>query len=546
MTFSTKYCILVATMYITRTKKKVGDKTYRSILLVRSVRKNGLPRHETILNLSNWDEQHIEALEQSLKGKSLQKDSINLEEVESKTGRSIGGLLVVKHLAKTLGITEALGTTEEAKLAMVLIAGRLLTQGSRLKLCEWQEMAEVEAVFGKRYTQYDLYDALDWVAKNQAKIETRLFKKRYPDECKKPSLFLYDITSSYLEGDQNELGRYGYNRDGKKGKKQIVIGLLTDLEGIPISVEVFEGNRSDCTTVMDQVEKMAERFGVTDLVLVGDKGMIKKTQITAFKQNTHYITSITHQQIRSLVAEGIIQLSLFENELLEVEHEGIRYILRKNPIRAQDMQESREERLMYMQSQIDKANDYLKAHTRSKTETHQSKLQTRLNRLKLGSFCEIESKDGVLTLQIDLAKKTHLADLDGCYVIKTDLSKEALSAQKVHECYKRLAQVEYAFRSIKTGYLELRPIYVRKESRTRGHVFIAMLAYMIFQAFSQAIKPLSLTTEAALDHVSLLQTTELTFGKLAVKKIQTPSSTCLAIFQALNLKIPNFTFDPVA
>ena len=188
-------------MYITRTKKTVGSKQYQSVLLVKSVRINGKPRHETILNLSQWSNEQVAALEFALKGK---KGIGTLDEVTATTDKGIGGVLVVAHLAKKLGITEALGTTKEARLAMALIAGRLLTQGSRLKLCEWQKMNEVEACLDvPHFSEDDLYSTLDWLSKNQAKIEAKLFKKRVADSDKKPALFLYDITSSYLEGVDN-------------------------------------------------------------------------------------------------------------------------------------------------------------------------------------------------------------------------------------------------------------------------------------------------------------------------------------------------------
>lgn len=548
---------VVATMYITRTKKKVGTKEYQSILLVKSVRIEGKPRHETILNLTQWDDKQIAALEYALKGggkkgedEAKQGGSINLDEVEIQTGKGIGGVLVVDHLAKKLGIKEALGTTPQTKLAMALIAGRLLTQGSRLRLCEWQEMNELEATLGTpHFTEDDLYQTLDWLSENQAKIEARLFAKRYPAGTQKPSLFLYDITSSYLEGTENELAQYGYNRDGKKGKQQIVIGLLTDQSGIPVSIEVFEGNRSDSTTVISQVEKMAERFGVTEVVLVGDKGMIKRTQIKEFKENTHYITSITHRQIESLVKAGVIQMSLFENDLAEVEQDGIRYILRKNPIRAEEMAYARQSRIDVLQNDLKQATLYLAKHPKASSDIQLNRMVQKARRLHLQSFCEVTLQGRELSLVLDTVKQAALAEHDGCYALKTDLKADLISKEEVHARYKDLAKVEYAFRTIKTGLLELRPIFVRKESRTRGHVFVSMLAYMIAQFFSQLIKPLQLTNHAAWNYVDQLQTVLLSIPHSsinAVKKIQAPSTSCKAILDALALKIPNISFPPVA
>ena len=307
-------------------------------------------------------------------------------------------------------------------------------------------------------------------------------------------MYLYDITSSYLEGQKNELGRYGYNRDGKRGKKQIVIGLMADKEGIPVSVEVFKGNTSDSTTVSSQIEKMANRFGVDKLVFVGDRGMIKSTQIEAFGKYTNYITAITKDQIKTLVKKEIIQLELFQETLLEIEHENIRYLTRRNPIRAQEIQTSRAEKIASITEKINIANLYLKEHEKAKIKTQIIALNKYISKLDISSLCSVfVSNQGELTLSIDKKTLDDLVALDGCYVIKTDLKKEELEASKVHQRYKDLAFVEKAFRTMKTACLEIRPIFVRKESRTRGHVFVTSLAYMIIQDFWRKIKHIGLT-----------------------------------------------------
>jgi transposase len=190
-----------------------------------------------------------------------------------------------------------------------------------------------------------LYENLSWLADNQEKIEKRLFTFRRGQST--PELFLYDVTSSYLEGDQNELADWGYNRDKKRGKKQIVIGLLCDEQGEPVSVEVFTGNTADLQTFGAQVQKVAERFGCRRVTIVGDRGMIKSAQIQDLKSvGFHYITAITKAQIRSLIKTGVFQLELFDDQLCEIQDGGVRYVLRRNPVRATEMAVSRTSELL--------------------------------------------------------------------------------------------------------------------------------------------------------------------------------------------------------
>ena len=214
----------------------------------------------------------------------------------------------------------------------------VIAQGSRLsavRLAQQQAACDVLGIT-ESFHEDDLYQAMDWLETKQEEIEERLFQLRYKN--KKPYFYLYDVTSSYLEGEQNELGAYGYNRDKKRGKKQIVIGLMTDDEGYPIAIEVFQGNTQDTQTVHNQIEKMAKRFGVSHVTLIGDKGMIKKTQVEELKAiDFHYITAITKPQIETLLKSGVIQLGLFDEDLAEVKDQGERYILRRNPIRAQEI-----------------------------------------------------------------------------------------------------------------------------------------------------------------------------------------------------------------
>jgi transposase len=259
------------------------------------------------------------------------------------------------------------------------------------------------------FSEDDLYNNLDWLCDNQEKIEQHLFLKRYKNETI-PCLFLYDVTSSYLEGLENELGDWGYNRDEKKGKLQIVIGLLTDAQGVPVSVEVFKGNTNDTKTFLNQIKKLAERFKVKEVTLVGDRGMIKSAQIENLKEeHFNYITCITKPQIERLLRQKLIQIELFSEKLCEVENEGIRYILRKNPIRVQEIEAKRAEKLKKIEHVIEQQNTYLAEHKKAVVEVALRKIKKLIERLKVSDFAEVENRERRLSLKIDQVKKERLS-----------------------------------------------------------------------------------------------------------------------------------------
>ena len=531
---SMSICYYIVTMFILRNIKKVGKKEYSSTLLVESVRENGVSRHKTILNLSKWGADEVNALEASLKGKT----GFSLDDVKSKEGKNIGGLWVMKAIADRLNISQVLGKSRQAKKALLIILGRILTQGSRLHLCEWGQLQEIESVLGiEKYNEDQLYEALDWLCSNQEKIEHRLFQKRY--KGKPPELFLYDITSSYLEGDKNELAKYGYNRDKKKGKKQIVIGLITDGEGIPISVEVFEGNRIDSTTVIEEIEKLAKRFGAKKFTFVGDRGMLKKGQIEHLKDRHHYITAITKPQIEKLLKAGLFQMDLFDEAVTEIEDNGRRYVARRNPYMAKRSGANRLSKIDCLKQKTSDANTYINDHSKAKTETQIKNISALISKFKLNKCIAIkETSNQQLDLVVDQNVLKEMEKLDGCYVLKTDLDSKKMSKENIHARYKDLAMVEHAFRTMKTSVLEVRPIYVRKKSRTRGHVFATMLAYMITQYFWNQVKELGHTLDFSIECVNDIKTTFLILGKKTIKTIPTLSPLKIGILNALNISLP--------
>jgi hypothetical protein len=322
-----------------------------------------------------------------------------------------------------------------------------MNQRSRLRAVRLAESHAACDVLGlEAFNEDHLYGNLAWLAERQEVIEKRLFRHRYGSAP--PQLFLYDVTSSYLEGVQNILAAFGYNRDGKKGKMQLVIGLLTGPEGAPVAVRVFVGNTPDKKTVPEQIRILAESFGVREVTLVGDRGMLKQSQIDLLNQEQfHYITAITKPQIEKLLREGVFQMGLFEEKLAEVADDGVRYILRRNPERARELANSREAKLARVRMLLNQKNLYLAGHPRARVGIAGRDIQEKIEQLKIEDWARVESGESILELVIDDAALKEVAKLDGCYVIKTDLSAGIASAKMVHDRYKDLAEVERAFRT---------------------------------------------------------------------------------------------------
>jgi len=335
-----KIAIIVSTMHIEKTNSR-GK--YTCHLLRETYREGGKVKHRTLANLSGCDEDEIAAMKLALKHKGDLSQLVSVAEAVSlRQGLSVGAVWLIFEMARQLGIAEALGHSRSGKLALWQVIARVIDQGSRLSAVRLAGSHGACDILGLEvFDEDDLYENLDWLDENQSVIEDRLFRSTYSDQ--KPGLYLYDVTSSYLEGTTNELAAFGYNRDGKKGKRQIVIGLLCDQTGRPLSIEVFTGNTQDTATVASQIQKVARRFGGGEVTFVGDRGMIKNHQVAELtEQGFHYITAITKPQIESLLDQGIIQMTLFDQPLAEVRtDEGIRYIFRRNPERSLEIRHSR-------------------------------------------------------------------------------------------------------------------------------------------------------------------------------------------------------------
>jgi len=526
----------VDTSHITR-----GGKTYTRHLLRESYRANGKVLHRTIANLSQCSAAEIEAIRLALRHK---QDLENLGTVQDavtlKQGVSFGAVWTVYHVARRLGIDKALGTTREGKLALWQVMARVIDQGSRLSAVRLAMSHAACDVLGlDTFDEDALYENLDWLAGAQALVEDRLFAQR--TKAKPSNLFLYDVTSSYLEGTQNELAAFGYNRDGKKGKMQIVIGLLCDEDGQPVSIEVFPGNTQDPHTVAAQVEKLKGRFGVTAITFVGDRGMLKSQQVEDLAQHGfHYITAITKPQIDKLLRTGTLQMDLFDQELAEVlTDEGIRYVLRRNPVRAQEVRDTRHAKLATLQAQVAKHNQYLADHPRAHVPGALQKLVARAKTLRLSDWVELTVEERTITLTVKTSAQQEAAKLDGCYVLKTDLTPAQAPKELVHDRYKDLASVEQAFRSCKTVHLEVRPIFLRREARTRAHALVVMLAYQIIRYLASCWSAFDVTVEEGLHALTTLCLVEVAPKNApSYSCLPTPHDAIARLLHSADIKLP--------
>ena len=466
----------------------------------------------------------------------------NLNESYSFTqGKSCGALLVCKHLAEQTGILKALGNNIQGKLALFQIIARIVTQGSRNYIAnKWSKTQAIKEVLNLSYfNEDDLYANLDWLHTNQSKIEQELFKFRCKNKPLK-SLFLYDVTSSYLEGEKNELARFGYNRDGKKGKTQIVIGLHCDDAGFPISIEVFEGNTIDSKTVRSQIEKLATRFKVNNVVMVGKRGMIKSTQIKDLTDiNWFYITSITKPQIEKLFQKEVFQIELFTDELVEVENGGIRYVLHRNATRATEIAYTRNQKKQKISQIINEQNEYLIKHPKAYIDKTLKKINNKINKLKSSDWLSVQIIDKKIILIEDTIALEELKILDGCYAIKTNVDKKQINTQETHDKYKDLAMVEQAFRTCKQSIEEIRPIFVRKTSRTKGHVIVCMLSYIIIKEMQNLTQSLDYTQKAIINQLNQLQYIIYKKGQIEIKTLPNEIHPELKkILECLNFTLP--------
>ena len=372
----------------------------------------------------------------------------------------------------------------ERDLVLAMIVERLLYPCSKLATTRhWHSTSLAEELGVSQATEDQLYEAMDWLLERQPRIEKKLAARHLQEG----SLVLYDVSSSYYEGRTCPLAQYGHDRDGKKGLPIIVYGLMTDGEGRPIAVEVYAGNTGDPTTVVDQVNKLRERFHLSRVVLVGDRGMLTQPQIDQLKAHPQmgWITALTSGAIRGLLAEGSLQLSLLdEQNLVEIEspeYPGERLMVCYNPLLAEERKRKREELLAATEKALTRIGKEVERRKKKPLTATEIALKVGkvLGHYKMGKHFAHQIEDKKLSWSRRGETIEQEAKLDGIYVIRTSESAEQLSAADTVRGYKSLAQVERAFRSLKGLDLLIRPIRHRTEERVPAHIFLCLLAYYV-------------------------------------------------------------------
>jgi len=522
------------------TRTSTGKLSHTAILLRQSYRQDGKVKKKTIANLTHVKPEVLEGYKLLVKHQKDPSVLLSAGEVQITQGKSIGASFLVAEITKKLHIADVLGNTREGKITLFQILSRVIAQGSRLssiRLAESHDMTDVLGI-DFSFNEDHLYKNLAWLAERQKQAEQQLFKK-----SGNPSdLFLYDVTSSYFEGAQNELAAFGYNRDRKKGKKQVVMGLLCAKDGEPVGVDVFAGNTTDIQTFTKQTEKVKADFGCSRVTFVTDRGIIKGHQMEELKEDTcFYITAITKPQIEKLLREDVLQLSLFDETIKEIVHGGNRLIFRRNPQRAQEIRQTRERKYQFLLALCEKKNAYLSEHKKATLDHAEKELQEKITKLKLDKWISIKKDETkrVVELGRDEEVLREESKLDGCYCMKTNLLEKDADKQTVHDRYKDLGLVEWAFRTEKTGLLELRPWYVITEESTRGHAFVTMLAYKIIRYLKEAWKGENLTVEEGLRKLATITTFSLTVkGTLSGIRIGKPDTVSAKLLALAGVTLP--------
>jgi len=471
-----------------------------AILLRESSRVDGKIVKRTLANLSAWPAAQIDALRRVLKRESLVSPSDAFQILRSAPHG---------HVAAALGTLRRLGLepilsrsrSPERDLVVAMIVARLLEPASKLATARGfhaeTATSSLAAVLGldEAVDETQLYRALDWLLSRQQGIENALAKRHLVEG----SLILYDVSSTYFAGRHCPLARFGHSRDERSGNLQIVFGLLTNGEGCPVAVEVFEGNTGDPTTVASQVSKLWERFHLKQVVLVGDRGMLTSARIREDlkpKEGLQWISALKSIQIQQLVQGGALQLSLFDqHDLAEIQHAsypGERLIACRNPLLAEERSRKRNELLEATEQQLQKivaATQRKKRPLRGRKEIGLA-VGKILGRYKMGKHFSLFIEEDGFRCERKQANIEREAALDGIYVIRTSVPTETLSSEKVVGCYKRLSDVERAFRSLKSVDLKIRPIYHHLTERVKAHVFLCMLSYYVEWHMRQALAPM--------------------------------------------------------
>ncbi len=486
-------------VHVATTRREYKGKVYETHLLRRTYREGGKVKHETVGNISHLPFEIIEIVRRALKGEIFSGVQEDFEIVRS---------LPHGHVAAVLGMIRKLKLEKiispvpcnQRDLVLAMIVSRILAPCSKLATARGFGTETLSTSLGEvlgieSADVGELYRSMDWLLVRQAEVENALAATHLSNG----SLVLYDVTSVYVEGSKCPLAKMGYNRDGKKGKKQIVVGLLCSVQGCPIAVEVFEGNTADPKTLASQIAKIRTRFGVSRVVIVGDRGMITEARLRddlRCEEAIEWITALRSPAIRKLVQNGSLQLSLFDEknlaEISDPDYPDERLVVCKNPLLAYERARKREDLLQATEKRLNKVVEATMRQMRRLKGKEKIALRVGkvLDQFKMAKHFCIEIQDESFRYCRNQETITSESSLDGIYVIRTSLSQDEMSAVDTVRAYKGLSRVERAFRILKSIDLQIRPIFHWTSNRIKSHVLLCMLAYYVEWHMKQALAPM--------------------------------------------------------
>lgn len=460
----------------------VPNRTSRPTYLLReSYRQGKKVRKRTLANLSALSDEQIEAIRAALSGAAVRPVEEIFAVVRSQPH---GHVQAVRVAMQRLGFESLIASRASAERDRVcaMVAARILAPHTKLATTRWWHTTTLAEEFGvSEADEDDLYAAMDWLLEHQGSIERKLAARHLHSGA----LALYDLSSSYFEGTHCPLAKIGHNRDGKKNKLQVNYGLLTTRTGCPVAVSVYEGNTGDAKTLMPQVAKLREEFGLEQVVLVGDRGMISHKAIGELREmaGLGWITALKSSQIRCLVEGEALQLGLFDErslfELTHADYPAERLIACRNPELAKRRAQKRQALLQATQQELEKVRAGVAAGRLSGKAKIGVRVGRVVNKYKVAKHFELTIDDKRFDFKLLKEQVAAEAALDGIYVLRTNLLKKQMSAADTVLSYKGLCEVERAFRSLKSVDLKIRPIHHRLEDRVRAHIFLCMLAYYV-------------------------------------------------------------------
>ena len=483
--------------HVVTTERRYKGKVYRAHLLRRSVRKDGKVLKETLANLTPLGDDIVALIRQALAGEQLAPVESLFEVVRSPHHGHVDAVLTAMH---HLGFESLLASKSSRlrTLAVAMVVARILQPSSKLASTRWWHTTTLPDLLDVAdANEDDLYEAMDWLLEQQPRIEQKLAKRHLHDD----GLALFDLSSTYFEGRTCPLAARGYNRDGKTGKLQINFGLLTDSLGCPVSVSVFEGNVGDTQTLLPQIQQLRKNFSINRFAIVGDRGMISQTQIDVLRtmDGVDWVTALRTEAVRKVVNDDALQPDLFdERNLFEFTHPdfpGERLIACRNPALAERRASKRQSLIEATIKELDKVRSMVARGRLRGADTIGVRVGKVVNKYKVAKHIELAIQDDAFAFEINQARVRQEAALDGLYVIRTSLSDQHLDTDEAVRSYKRLTQVERAFRSLKTLDLHVRPIYHRDANRVRAHILLCMLAYYVQWHMMVAWRPLLFADE---------------------------------------------------